>query len=66
LCVEEQGNENNTLYKDDEQLKIEYPVYNEALELIMTSIKSDQGEKAVLHAIGILSALRILIHLSEK
>jgi len=54
-------------YKDfdkDKQLRQKYPVYDEVFQMVLRAAQTGQ-ELPLMHASGMLSAFRILVHMAE-
>ena len=52
-------------FHKDKQLREKYPAYDEVFQAVVKASKG-QEKLALLHAVGMLSAFRILLHIAER
>ena len=52
-------------FHKDKQLREKYPAYDEILQMVFTAAKK-QEKIALLHAVGMQSVFRILLHIAER
>ena len=66
LFAEEIKDEKEASFDSDKSLREKYPVYDEAFQMLISGIRKNPDEKAMLHWIGIMSAIKMLIHIAER
>ena len=66
LFAEEIKDEKEGSFDADKNLRDKYPVYDEVSQMLISGIKKNPDEKAMLHMIGMMSAFKILIHIAER
>ena len=65
LFAQEIKDEKDEFFDADKNLREKYPFYEEAFQMLISGIKKNPDEKAMLHWVGIMSAFKILIHIAE-
>ena len=66
LFAEKIKDEKEVSFDADTSLREKYPVYDEAFQMLISGIRKNPDEKAILHWVGMMSAFEILIHIAER